>query len=101
MKKWYHYTTKEGLNEILRMREINSLMGNYVCPTKEDTFKFLGVQIQNKLMDLSDVRIIVFTTDTPLEVSTDHNRDFINADAYVSYKPIKITSIEDVIQFNT
>nr|DAV95512.1 MAG TPA: ADP-ribosyltransferase [Caudoviricetes sp.] len=100
MKKWYHYTTKEGLDKILCSKEINCPMGNYVCPTEEDVFKFLAVQLHNKLMDISDARLIIFTTDTPLEVSTDHNREFINADAFVSFEPIKIKNIIDVIEWN-
>ena len=100
MKKWYHYTTKKGLDGIFRTHEINSDLGNYVCPTIEDGLQFLAFQLNNKLMDISDARLIVFTTDTHLEVSEDHNRDFINADAFVSYDPIKIKSIVDVMEWN-
>ena len=100
MKKCYHYTTKNGLDGIFRTHEINSDLGNYVCPTEKDVLKFLAIQLHNKLMDISDARLIVFTTDTPLEVSQDHNRDFIDADAFVSYEPIKIKIILYLMECN-
>lgn len=101
-KIFYHYTTKEGLDGIFKTLKIDNsnCWGNYVCKTQDDVEKFLALQIQNKFIDLNDVRVVEFTTNTPLEVSYDHNKDFIKADALVSYIPIEIEEIVNVFQYN-
>lgn len=101
-KIFYHYTTKEGLDEIFKTLKIdsNSCFGNYVCKTQDDVEKFLLMRIQSGLINMEDARVIEFTTNTPLEVSTDHNKEFIKADALVSYEPIEIEEIVNVFQYN-
>ena len=99
-KQFYHYTTKEKLKSILNDMILDSPIGNYVCDTKKDVLKFLSIKLETNAINLEDAIVIVFTTNTALEVSTDHNRDLIDASAYVSYNPIKIECIKDILEFN-
>ncbi|MBN1058569.1 hypothetical protein HYH38_08395 [Clostridium botulinum] len=99
-KEYYHYTTKEGLDSIMITNKIDSDgMGNYVCDNMEDLKKFMFLALQTHKINLDDARAIVFTTNTTLEVSTDHNKELLQADAYVSYEPIEIEHIKDIIQW--
>lgn len=73
MKKYYHYTKKENIPQILETKVlINKGWGVFACETMEDTLKFISFYYSNEKFKLDEIVIIEFETDAEFEESFDH-----------------------------
>lgn len=73
MNKYYHYTKKENIPQILETKVLkNKGWGVFACETIEDTCKFISFYHNNEKFKLDEIVIIEFETDAEFEESFDH-----------------------------
>lgn len=102
MKKYYHYTQKENIPQILSTKELKSnAFGVFACDTVEDSLKFISFYCKNKCIKLEETVIVEFETDIEFVESFDHYPPaFNNARAVVSTAnlvPIYNIKLHDIL----
>ena len=105
MSVYYHYTTKNNADSIIKSKRLNGEV--FACDNIKDLSKFLSVYLHLKRFKKEDIRIIAFVPlkDTFTE-SYDHSPKFFDgAKAYISYKDIKfdtyvVHNFEDIFTYN-
>ena len=99
MKTYYHYTNIKNVKSILVNKAINRGLFKYVCDSKIDCLYFIEFYHSIGKIKFNDMAIIVFTTETPLKESFDHDKVCIPATAYFTTESIKIKSVESIFYF--